>query len=47
LPPRRIVARLAELLPSAQVESVAGAGHLMPITHMPWLAEKLAEWLVE
>jgi pimeloyl-ACP methyl ester carboxylesterase len=47
LPPRRIVARLAELLPSAQVESVAGAGHLMPITHMPWLAEKLAEWLAD
>jgi len=47
LPPRRIVARLAQLLPSAQVESVAGAGHLMPITHMPWLAEKLAQWLTD
>jgi pimeloyl-ACP methyl ester carboxylesterase len=44
-PPRRIVARLAQLLPSAQVETVAGAGHLLPMTHMPWLAEKLVEWL--
>ena len=42
-----IVARLAQLIPSAQVESVAGAGHLMPITHMPWLAEKLAHWLTD
>jgi pimeloyl-ACP methyl ester carboxylesterase len=47
LPPRRILARLAELLPSATVETVPGAGHLMPITHMPWLAQSLAEKLEE
>jgi pimeloyl-ACP methyl ester carboxylesterase len=45
LPPRRILARLAELLPSAAVETIPGAGHLMPITHMPWLAQSLAERL--
>jgi pimeloyl-ACP methyl ester carboxylesterase len=47
LPPRRILARLSELLPSATVETVAGAGHLMPITHMPWLAQSLAERLAD
>ncbi len=47
LPPRRILARLAELLPSATVETVPDAGHLMPITHMPWLAQSLAEKLEE
>ena len=47
LPPRRILARLAKLLPSATVETVPGAGHLLPITHMSWLAQSLAEKLEE
>ena len=45
LPPRRILCRLAELLPSSTRETVPGAGHLMPMTHTAWLAQSLAQKL--
>jgi pimeloyl-ACP methyl ester carboxylesterase len=35
----RLVARLAGLLPDAQVATIAGANHLLPLTHPAELAD--------
>ena len=35
----RLVARLARLLPDAQVATIAGANHLLPLTHPAGLAD--------
>ncbi len=43
---RRVVALLAEAIPGAQARSVAGAGHMGPLTHAAqvngWIADHLA-----
>ncbi len=39
---RRIVARLGEAIPGARVESIAGAGHMGPLTHAEPLERILA-----
>jgi pimeloyl-ACP methyl ester carboxylesterase len=39
---RRVIARLAEALPSARVETIAGAGHMGPLTHAALVNEMIA-----
>jgi pimeloyl-ACP methyl ester carboxylesterase len=43
LPARRVVAHLAEAIPGARVRTVAGAGHMAPITD----AHQVNEWIVD
>ncbi len=45
LPVRRIAAVLAERLPSAMLKVVAGANHLLPVTHHRMLSNLLLETL--
>jgi pimeloyl-ACP methyl ester carboxylesterase len=42
-PTRRLIARLAAALPDARVTTIAGANHLLPLTHPTELAHAICE----
>jgi pimeloyl-ACP methyl ester carboxylesterase len=41
---RRVVARLDEAIPGARAETLAGAGHMGPLTHAALVNELLLDW---
>jgi lipase len=45
LPARRIVTRLAEAMPGAQTETIAGAGHMAVVMQPNLFAEPVRQWL--
>jgi pimeloyl-ACP methyl ester carboxylesterase len=42
---RRVVARLAASLPSVTVETIAGAGHMGPLSHADAVNERILRWI--
>ena len=43
----RVIARLAAAFPAARVATIAGANHLLPLTHAAALADLVATWSAE
>jgi pimeloyl-ACP methyl ester carboxylesterase len=41
---RRVVARLGEAIPGARTETLAGAGHMGPLTHAALVNDLLLAW---